>query len=793
MQQQGGSPYGVPPPPDMSTLFSSPPPLSDAAAAAQQQQKMVSSAAAAESASPISTRPPPQPQQQQQYSAAAVPNYEELGAADDSLCPEEGAGGPGGASGSGGNRWPRQETLALLKIRSDMDAVFRDATLKGPLWEEVSRKLGELGYRRSAKKCKEKFENVHKYYKRTKEGRAGRQDGKSYRFFSQLEALHSTTAVAANSVFMDAATNASSAAPTQPVAAAAAAAVARFPNPQQVSAPTPIATAPPPHLPPMPMPMLVHENTGIGAAATAAGLSFSSNTSSDASETDGDEEEDDDEATEEGPSSGKKRKREASGGGGRKMMAFFEGMMRQVMERQEAMQQRFLEVIEKREQDRAIREEAWRRQEMARIDREHEVAAGERAAAAARDAAVISFLQKVTGQTLPVPQQTTTTSAALPPAPIHIPAPEPAPAPATLSIVQTPPLPPTRPQPQQQQQLTPPPSQRQPQPPPPSPQQENTEMLHQQYHQSQQHTPSLALPQPPPPPMCPTSSELVPILSEPPQDGGANVSVILDPSSSRWPKTEVHALINLRSGLDSRYQESGPKGPLWEEISAGMKRLGYNRSAKRCKEKWENINKYFKKVKEGNKKRPEDAKTCPYFHQLDALYRSKHLSGVPGSSQGLAPEQDSTHRNPTNPQPISVMPPASQQQQQLNQGQTDTKKGNGGITDAGAGGPSNCRMPTTLHSGNGDNNSDSGTMKKPEDIVRELMSQPNDDDYSDNMDEDDEEDDEEEDEDGGKSQYTIQFQRPNVGGGNGTGSSSAATGPSGGGKAPGSSFLAMVR
>ena len=39
----------------------------------------------------------------------------------------------------GGNRWPRQETLALLKIRSDMDAVFRDSSLKGPLWEEVSR------------------------------------------------------------------------------------------------------------------------------------------------------------------------------------------------------------------------------------------------------------------------------------------------------------------------------------------------------------------------------------------------------------------------------------------------------------------------------------------------------------------------------------------------------------------------------------------------------------------------------------------------------------------------------
>jgi hypothetical protein len=39
----------------------------------------------------------------------------------------------------GGNRWPRQETLALLKIRSDMDVAFRDASVKGPLWDEVSR------------------------------------------------------------------------------------------------------------------------------------------------------------------------------------------------------------------------------------------------------------------------------------------------------------------------------------------------------------------------------------------------------------------------------------------------------------------------------------------------------------------------------------------------------------------------------------------------------------------------------------------------------------------------------
>ena len=49
--------------------------------------------------------------------------------------------------------------------------------------------MAALGYNRSAKKCKEKFENVYKYHKRTKDGRTGKSEGKTYRFFDQLEAF----------------------------------------------------------------------------------------------------------------------------------------------------------------------------------------------------------------------------------------------------------------------------------------------------------------------------------------------------------------------------------------------------------------------------------------------------------------------------------------------------------------------------------------------------------------------------------------------------------------------------
>lgn len=40
---------------------------------------------------------------------------------------------------SSGQRWPREETLALLQIRSEMDISFRDISPKGPLWQQVSR------------------------------------------------------------------------------------------------------------------------------------------------------------------------------------------------------------------------------------------------------------------------------------------------------------------------------------------------------------------------------------------------------------------------------------------------------------------------------------------------------------------------------------------------------------------------------------------------------------------------------------------------------------------------------
>ncbi|OVA07855.1 SANT/Myb domain [Macleaya cordata] len=411
-----------------------------------------------------------------------------------------------GDRSSAGNRWPRQETLALLKIRSDMDVTFRDSTLKGPLWEEVSRKLADLGYHRNAKKCKEKFENVYKYHKRTKEGRSTKQDGKTYRFFDQLEALDN-----------------------------------QYPSLQSFSLPMKIESTPPPATTPAPptnpiitsisqLPTSTVPSSLPNISTTSDFITTTSTSSSFSSA----------EESEGTPTQKKKRK----------LTTFFENLMKEVIQKQEMLQKKFMEAIEKHEHQRMVREEQWKMQELVRINREHDILVQERSIAAAKDAAVIAFLQKISSS---------------------------------------------------------------------SSQQSNPNPV----AQFQENPLQLEKIEDNPPPRSDNNGD------------HENNFIPRSIGSSRWPKVEIEALIRMRTSLEVKYQDNGPKGPLWEEISAAMKKLGYNRSAKRCKEKWENINKYYKKVKESNKKRPEDSKTCPYFEQLEELYREKNNKRIINSSSSV--------------------------------------------------------------------------------------------------------------------------------------------------------------
>ncbi|KAJ7967843.1 Trihelix transcription factor GT-2 [Quillaja saponaria] len=99
-----------------------------------------------------------------------------------------------------------------------------------------------------------------------------------------------------------------------------------------------------------------------------------------------------------------------------------------------------------------------------------------------------------------------------------------------------------------------------------------------------------------------------------------------DSCNNRWPVAEVQALITLRTALERKFRLNGSKGSIWEEISGAMNNMGYNRSSKKCKEKWENINKYYRRTMGSGKKRRLNSKACSYFNELDILYRNGLLN-----------------------------------------------------------------------------------------------------------------------------------------------------------------------
>lgn len=222
----------------------------------------------------------------------------------------------------------------------------------------------EHGYQRSGKKCREKFENLYKYYKKTKEGKAGRQDGKHYRFFRQLEALYGGNGTSTSSV---------------PEANYGSSSV-RFQTPSQANQDVLFRSH--------------NENHNNHKHCDSLSLTNSSDLDSSSS--------DDNDLSMENESTEKGRKRRSGSSWKAKIKEFIDSQMRKLIEKQEAWLDRLVKTLEQKEKERVLREEEWRRQEAARLEREHKFWAKERAWIEARDAALIDALQKLTGREIKV-------------------------------------------------------------------------------------------------------------------------------------------------------------------------------------------------------------------------------------------------------------------------------------------------------------------------------------------------------------------------------------------------------
>ncbi|KAL8152904.1 hypothetical protein V2J09_010664 [Rumex salicifolius] len=274
--------------------------------------------------------------------------------------------GDGGATA----RWPRQETLTLLEVRSRLDPKFKEANHKGPLWDELSRIMcEEHGYQRSGKKCREKFENLYKYYKKTRDGKAGRHDGKNYRFFRQLEALygetsHTTTNSTNHLHTINRGNNITNSMNT------------------------------------------IHMATNEGQCNIASNqdgfqsVSLSNYSPSDFDYTSSSEAEKEG-STEHGESSmdvmvrSSRRNKRGVRSWKEKMKEFINSQMRKMMDKQEAWLESMVRTIEQKEKERVCREEEWRRQETQRVERENKFWAEERAWIEARDKALIDVLHGI--------------------------------------------------------------------------------------------------------------------------------------------------------------------------------------------------------------------------------------------------------------------------------------------------------------------------------------------------------------------------------------------------------------
>ncbi|KAL9176608.1 hypothetical protein ABFS82_01G008000 [Erythranthe guttata] len=87
------------------------------------------------------------------------------------------------------------------------------------------------------------------------------------------------------------------------------------------------------------------------------------------------------------------------------MSEFFENFTKQVMDHQESLHRKFSEAVERLDEERRAREEAWRNQELAHFEEESLARARDRASAKSREAMIVSYLEKITGQRIDFPSE----------------------------------------------------------------------------------------------------------------------------------------------------------------------------------------------------------------------------------------------------------------------------------------------------------------------------------------------------------------------------------------------------
>ncbi|KAK4353256.1 hypothetical protein RND71_028774 [Anisodus tanguticus] len=354
---------------------------------------------------------------------------------------------------------PRQTSLAVSHWWQNQE----DSAIKQPFWKPLSAEFSNgnnnNSNERENKDIREEDqemyppEEIHHHQQIIK----SLEENKCRVLFGELEAIYATNAAAATTTNI------------HRIASESVLSADNLPTNHNVSFPVAFNDS---------------NQASVATTTTAAGIYIGSESAS----VGGREAEAEAEATRGEVHKRKRKKKAKELGTSDSMSGFFESLVKKLVNHQEDLHKRLVETIERLDEERIKREEAWREQKLANLQKEEAARAHERTLA--REATLVSYLEKLTGQKINFPQ--------------------------------------------------------------------------------------------------------------PIKNDDKSCSTLVKLNNKRWPQAEVEALVQIRTSLESKFQEPvGPKRVLWEEISNSMASMGFQRSARRCKEKWENMHKCtVKKTKE---------------------------------------------------------------------------------------------------------------------------------------------------------------------------------------------------
>ncbi|XP_047962192.1 trihelix transcription factor GT-4-like isoform X1 [Salvia hispanica] len=104
-----------------------------------------------------------------------------------------------------------------------------------------------------------------------------------------------------------------------------------------------------------------------------------------------------------------------------------------------------------------------------------------------------------------------------------------------------------------------------------------------------------------------------------------------------WVQEETRSLISFRKEIDMLFNTSKSNKHLWDNISLKMREKGFDRSPTMCTDKWRNLLKEFKKVKQNNRDGSGNGSAkMNYYKEIEEILRERGRDGPPNwkSSEG---------------------------------------------------------------------------------------------------------------------------------------------------------------